>query len=745
MNYQLLIGVIYLIFAALLIFTSAIIFRENPQRRLNRVTSLLLGLAGLAPLFAALGIFIRPAQDSIGMVIPFYQNLSFLWELFFPQLVLFSLVFPAENPLITTNSRIKYLIFIPHLFHIALVTFFAETENLIALLSVDNQVAFFGWVTDRFVFFVKFVAAFLEFLVRLHLQTFAAINLVYIVIALILLYRGLRTVTNKRLKTQTLIVIWGIQSAMGLYMIAYLLPNLTGIQFSGNIQVAIGVIALAIGSGSIIYAIIRYQFLDVRLIVRQSVVYTITSALIVGSYLLIISQFSRMIEEFLGRETGMVQVAFIILALIFFQPIITRVDNLIRKFFIKGRADIRYVTEEISRELSSIIEPEQLQATVIRILKEDMLVEKVRLCLKDEKKQQFVLLSQRGQPEPDLRFSTDDPLFAEILSRGRPVFIDELKLLVKDSSLLKKLEYNGYQGVVPLVNRGQMEGLIALSNKISGYNYNYEDITTLNIIANQLVVALSNARLYQESLEKQQLERELTLARQIQLDLLPKSLPSGEDFQFSAYTRPSRYVGGDFYDFFKTRKDSIGIVIADVSGKGMPAALMVSQIQAMLRSEVRNTDSLVKILENVNYLMATTTSSEKFVTLFYAEFDPESKTLRYSNAGHNYPVVVSADGQCRFLEEGGLLMGAFENARYKSDQIELKSGDLIFFYTDGVNEAHGRFDEQFGEERLFELIKAFRDLSADELTQKIVAEVERFSTDSDLQQDDMTVLTLKLT
>ncbi|NIS17363.1 MAG: SpoIIE family protein phosphatase [Aliifodinibius sp.] len=743
MDYQLLIGVIYLIFSALLFFTGTVIFRENPYRRLNRVTSLLLIFAGLAPLFAALGVFLGRTAGTVEGQVPFYENLFFLWELFFPQLVLFSLVFPTEHPILSTNTRVKYLIFIPHVFHILLVTLFADTGKIVEFLQVESDVAFFGWVTDRFAFFVGFIAALLDFLVRLHLQTFAAINIIYIIIALVLLYRGLRHISNKRLKTQTLIVIWGIQSAMGLYMIAYLLPNLSGLQLSPNVQIGMAVAALAIGNGSVIYAIIRYQFLDVRLIVRQSVVYTITSAIIVGAYLLIISQFTKILQDILGRETPILPAAFIILALIFFQPIMNQVDNFLKKFFIKGKVDIRYVADEISREISSILDPEKLKTSIMRILREEMLIEKVRLCMKSDDGAAYVLLPQPNDPAPEMKFSPEDQLTENLLRRNRPALIDEFRGADQKSKTIENLEKMGYQMIVPLINRGELDGFIALSNKISGYNYNYEDITTLNILSNQLVVAMSNARLYQESLEKQRLEEELSLARQIQRDLLPKTVPVGDDFEMAAYSEPSRYVGGDFYDFLQTRKNNTGIIIADVSGKGMPAALMVSQIQAMLRSEVRNTDSIIRILNNVNFLMSTTTSAEKFVTLFYAEYDPIEKTMEYSNAGHNYPIVVNQKGEHRFLIEGGLLMGAFKEATYKQDSLKLNPGDLVFFYTDGINEAFNHEGEQFGEERLLELIKEIRSQSAKEIADRVVKEVMDFSS-SDMPQDDMTVVALKL-
>ena len=192
-----------------------------------------------------------------------------------------------------------------------------------------------------------------------------------------------------------------------------------------------------------------------------------------------------------------------------------------------------------------------------------------------------------------------------------------------------------------------------------------------------------------------------------------------------------------------TTSTFIGVVVADASGKGMPAALLVSQLQATLRSEVRFKQSLPEMIANANYLVATSTSPEKFVTLFYGEFDRKNLQFCYCNAGHNYPFVIRKDGKIEYFREGGLLVGAFQSARYECDTFQLAPGDVVFFYTDGLNEAHDSGDEEYGEERLLEFVKSNRHLPPQELTETVISEVRNFAA-GEANEDDMTIVVLKI-
>jgi sigma-B regulation protein RsbU (phosphoserine phosphatase) len=282
-----------------------------------------------------------------------------------------------------------------------------------------------------------------------------------------------------------------------------------------------------------------------------------------------------------------------------------------------------------------------------------------------------------------------------------------------------------------------------LTQKITRFRYTYEDLTLLNVLANQLVVAMNNARLYKESLEKQRLEEELLLAKQIQLGLLPKAFPHGDSFEFSAYTQPARQVGGDYYDFIKIEEMLIGLAIGDASGKGMPAALLVSLLHASLRAEVKNRLSVSQVISNINQLIFSSTSPERFATMFYGELDPKERKLSYCNAGHNYPILLRENGEVEFLDKGGMILGAFSDAVYEKGEILFNPQDLTLFYSDGLTEAFNDKEEQFGEERLLDLIRKNRNLPPEKIKDVLISECLEFSKGASIW-DDLTIVVLKV-
>ena len=286
-------------------------------------------------------------------------------------------------------------------------------------------------------------------------------------------------------------------------------------------------------------------------------------------------------------------------------------------------------------------------------------------------------------------------------------------------------------------------GFIALSNKAAGYSYSSEDLNLLGVLSNQMVTALTNARLYVDSLERIRLQEEVNMARQIQLDLLPSSPPKPERMEISAHSTPSRTVGGDYYDFLDIQKDKIGICIADASGKGMPAALMIAQTQAILKSEVSNGNPIDKVLTNMNRQLLMSSSSEKYVTLFYGELDTKSGIFNYANAGHNYPVLVRSDGSYELLKTGGPVIGALPMMTYTSDSVKLERDDLLFLFTDGLSEAMNNSDEEYTEERVIEFISSNRKCDPGVLIDSILKDVRAYDPTYP-PRDDTTIIALKV-
>jgi len=729
---------IYLIIGIGLFFLALIIFRENRKALVNKVTSLMLFFAGLGPVLGVLGSILRSISPYFAESI-FYQNLFYLWEFFFPQLLLFSLVFPEQRETIRKNPRLKYLIFLPYLFHMVLVLVFYESERVIASLTVERADTLMGILLSPFSFVLRLISVVLGSFYNFHVQFFSLVNLCYLTLAVALLYAGYKSITIPRLKISTKFVMWGIFFSMAFYSVAFILPALVPIVLSPGLKYFLTILALVSGAGLITWAIIKHRFLDVRIVVRQSLVYSLTSAILVGLYLLVVMQFSKLIQSIIGKPTPILDISYLILAIFLFQPLMAQLDNLIKRRFMKDVADYRNMMEVFSRKIVTILDFDQLKETIFETLKKNMQVESMCLCAFDEKERKFMFHSE----DSVLSFDWNDDFIDSLRQRARPFFVAELKVKEGETPFSTCLLERGIYLMIPLHSQEGLIGFLGLTKKATGFRYTDEDLTLLSILGNQLVVAMSNIHLYQESLEKQRLEEELLRARQIQLALLPKGVPRGKGFELSAYIQPAQQVGGDYYDFIKINGETLGIAIGDASGKGMPAALLVSLLQAFLRAETKNRLLPNQVICNINKLICASTSPEKFATMFYGEFNPAERSISYCNAGHNYPVLVRKNGDVEFLEEGGLVIGAFPTAEYQKAERSFQTDDLVVMYSDGLTEAFNKKEEQFGEARLLDLLQGSRHHPAEKIKDMIVQQVNDFSRGS-IFWDDFTLVVLKV-
>jgi sigma-B regulation protein RsbU (phosphoserine phosphatase) len=297
--------------------------------------------------------------------------------------------------------------------------------------------------------------------------------------------------------------------------------------------------------------------------------------------------------------------------------------------------------------------------------------------------------------------------------------------------------------LVPLRWRGEALGAILLGGKLTGTDYTSEDVSLLANLASQVSVSLQNALLLRERVAVARFEQELNLARQIQRTSLLSDFPVMPRCEVHALTIPSKHVGGDFYDVVPAEDGSWLVAIADVSGKGVPAALLSSMLQASLRTQAGNVASLPQILRNINSLLFRSTETQQFATFFLARIESDSLRLTFSNAGHNWPVVVRANGERLFLERGGTVLGILEPVEYDQGQVALSPGDLVVLYTDGISEAMNSEGEQFGETRVCDLIAALpRELSARVVAERLLQAVHEFLGPVE-PQDDVTLLVIR--
>jgi sigma-B regulation protein RsbU (phosphoserine phosphatase) len=259
----------------------------------------------------------------------------------------------------------------------------------------------------------------------------------------------------------------------------------------------------------------------------------------------------------------------------------------------------------------------------------------------------------------------------------------------------------------------------------------------------QTQLADGRARRHAQALQTQRDEaeqRELAAALDIQRSLLPSTIPTLRGCAMATAWQPVRNVSGDFFNVLAFNRQSAGFCIGDVAGKGMPAALVMSNAQALVKAFASAQTEPRQLCEQVNRALCGQLSTGKFVTFFYAVFDTASQWLRYCNAGHNPPLLLRRDGSHAWLHEGGTVLGVFSESLYQQGALQLSAGDRVVLYTDGLTEAVNASGEEFGEERLHQLMAEWRQQSADELQQRLMTEVREFC--GDHFQDDATLLVL---
>jgi sigma-B regulation protein RsbU (phosphoserine phosphatase) len=296
---------------------------------------------------------------------------------------------------------------------------------------------------------------------------------------------------------------------------------------------------------------------------------------------------------------------------------------------------------------------------------------------------------------------------------------------------------------VPLQLKGQRIGVVYVDNRLQAGIFSQADLDLLTAIAASAAIAIENARLYQVAVEKGRIERELQLAREVQASLLPRETPHLPGWEFAAYWQPALEVAGDFYDFVTLNERQLGLIIADVSDKGMPAALLMALSRSVLRASLPGAASPAAGITHANRLVCADATNNMFVTLFYAQLDSATGGLTYVNAGHNPPWWYRA-GERQFvpLKRTGMPLGVFATVEYAEQSIHLEPGDVVLLYTDGVTDALDIRDQEFGLERLKRLLDEHPSSSSAELVARLRDELHKF-TGPHAPFDDITVVVLK--
>jgi serine phosphatase RsbU (regulator of sigma subunit)/anti-sigma regulatory factor (Ser/Thr protein kinase) len=350
-------------------------------------------------------------------------------------------------------------------------------------------------------------------------------------------------------------------------------------------------------------------------------------------------------------------------------------------------------------------------------------------------------LEEAPQPSaPGVEIPPNDPIVAYFQSAPGAVDLDGLEL---ESPALEELRAAGVRLAVPLVSQGELVGLLNLGPRLSDQDYSSDDRKLLNALAAQAAPALQVAQLVRrqeaEARSRERIEQELRVATLIQQNFLPKQLPDLPGWQVSAYYRPAREVGGDFYDFVELPDGQIGVVIGDVTDKGVPAAMVMAATRSVLRASAQRVVAPGQVLERVNELMCPDMPAKMFVTCLYGVLEPSTGRFRFANAGHNLPYVRTDEGTTE-LRATGMPLGLLPGITYEETEAFLEPGQVMLLHSDGVAEAHSGPGEMFGFPRLMDVVGSRQ--GNGEVIDRVLTELDRFTPAAWEQEDDITLVAL---
>jgi len=391
---------------------------------------------------------------------------------------------------------------------------------------------------------------------------------------------------------------------------------------------------------------------------------------------------------------------------------------------------------DLSKEFGSLLDSEKQIKLLVYSLMGQIGVHRYMICLRSGP-EMIPVASRIDGPVPQNKLLIDLGLVK------RPFVVDNL--VIRNHPELKEVLVGiGMRAVIPMQVQGETRGLILLGEKLTREAFTPADLEFLTSLGNLAMIALENTRLFREAIEKQKLEDELVIAREIQKGLLPSILPSIPGISIAAANISSKQVGGDYYEALRLSPTKWVIAIGDVSGKGTPAALLMANLQASIRALVPLGFTPAELTGRANDLMCENTGGSKFVTFFWGILDSDGPSLRYVNAGHNYPILFRRDGTVRRLDKGGMILGVLKTSTpYEEETVGFVAGDILVMYTDGVSEAMNRADQEYGEDRLERVVRTHQESTADEILRAIYDDVVVHAGGAP-QSDDITMMVLKV-
>jgi phosphoserine phosphatase RsbU/P len=511
---------------------------------------------------------------------------------------------------------------------------------------------------------------------------------------------------------------------------------------------------------TLVYVVVAERAMNVRMVLRQGVRYALARGGIrvslavlsglVGTGIISLTLGSKMSTTSKALTTA----AFVTVMIVVVRLVRTRIMAWVDRRFFRDAYNAEQLLEDLSESVRTMVDEKLLFETVSRRISESLHVDNVT-----------VLLNGEGSFRPVYCLGLDiPPRFAlaagattvDTVMKSKdppPVYFDDDKnwIFKAPSEEIEALRSLNSQLLLPVGLKERMLGVLSLGPKRSEEPYSKTDIQLLRSVALQTGLALENSRLTNavahEMAQRERLNREIEIAREVQERLFPQMLPALPGIDYKGACRPALGIGGDYYDFIALPSGDLGVAIGDVSGKGIAAALLMASLQASLRGQTISSGAdLALLMTNVNRLVFDASASNRYATFFYGQYNRQTRLFTYVNAGHNPPVILRRrDGEAHVirLETGGPVVGLFRSAPYQQATVPLEPGDIFLGFTDGISEAMNKQDEEWGEERMIPALAACADKSAGQIIPIIMAEADRFA-DGAPQHDDMTLVVVKL-
>ncbi len=419
---------------------------------------------------------------------------------------------------------------------------------------------------------------------------------------------------------------------------------------------------------------------------------------------------------------------------------------------LKAAVEELSILNDIATAITSTQSLEQIIELIVKKCVKYLKVEQGAVMLLDEKDQQnpfHTMIRKQDSISNLLPYRLDAQLTGWMLKNKNPLMINNFESDTRFNFVSKQNQSLTDKNFpvksllsVPMLLKGKMIGLLTVFNKHTPAGFTNDDRRLLGIIAAQSAQVVENARLYHEEQAFIHLQEEMKLAYEIQVNLLPKSQPEIKGYQIAGKSVPAKEVGGDYYDFISVDDKHFAFCLGDISGKGIPAALLMANLQATLRGQTSFGKLCKDCIFFTNNMLFHSTAPSKFATLFYGILNPETNQITYCNAGHNNPYLIEADGKMRKLNIGGIIVGIMADAQYDESTIDINPGEFLVLFSDGITEAVNNAEEEFGDKRLTDIVLNNRTESVERIIDIIFREVKLF-TGSSPQMDDMTVVIIK--